>query len=89
MSFPTEDLATRKKVFVSTDERAKPQSSHDNPELQYDIQSADWYAYDENYGTSEEKRFVKYIASQVRDLHNKYAGAEIYLIRNELDLSVI
>jgi type III restriction enzyme len=85
MSFPTEDLTTGKKVFVSTDERAKPQSSHDNPELQYDIQSADWYAYDENYGTSEEKRFVKYIASQVSDLHNKYAGAEIYLIRNELD----
>jgi type III restriction enzyme len=85
MSFPTEDPTTGKKVFVSTDERAKPQSNHDNPELQYDIQSADWYAYDENYGTSEEKRFVKYIASQVRDLHNKYEGAEIYLIRNELD----
>jgi type III restriction enzyme len=85
MSFPIEDPATGKKVFVSNDERAKAQSDHDNPELQYNILTADWYAYDENYGTSEEKRFVKYIASQVDDLRAKYVGAEIYLIRNELD----
>ncbi len=85
MSFPVEDAVTGKKVFMSNDERAKAQSNHDNPELQYDIQSANWYAYDENYGTSEEKRFVKYIASQIDDLRAKYQGAEIYLIRNELD----
>ena len=85
MSFPTEDPATGKKVFVSTDERAKAQSNHDNPDLQYDIETADWYAYSENYGTSEEKKFVKYVASQIGDLRAKYRGAEIYLIRNELD----
>jgi len=85
MSFPVEDPVTGKKVFLSNDERAKAQSDHDNPELQYDIQSASWYAYDENYGTSEEKRLVKYIASQIDDLRAKYTGAEIYLIRNELD----
>ena len=85
MSFPTEDPATGKKVFVSTDERAKAQSDHDNPDLQYDIETADWYAYSENYGTSEEKKFVKYVASQIGDLRAKYRGAEIYLIRNELD----
>ena len=73
------------KVFISADERSKSQSNHNNPELQYDIQSANWYAYDENYGTSEEKKFVKYIAKQIDDLRKKYVGAEIYLIRNELD----
>lgn len=85
MSFPVEDPVTGKKVFMSNDERAKSQSDHDNPELQYDIRSANWYAYDENYGTSEEKRFVKYVASQIDDLRAKYERAEIYLIRNELD----
>lgn len=85
MSFPTENPTTGEKVFVSNDERAKAQSDHNNFELQYDIQTADWYAYDENYGTSEEKKFVKYIASQIEDLRTKYKGAEIYLIRNELD----
>ncbi len=85
MSFPVEDPITGKKMFMSNDERARAQSDHNNPELQYDIQSANWYAYDENFGTSEEKRFVKYIASQIDDLCAKYDGAEIYLIRNELD----
>lgn len=85
MSFPVEDSVTGEKVFMSNDERAKAQSDHDNSELQYDIKSANWYAYDENYGTSEEKRFVKYLASQIDDLKAKYEGAEIYLIRNELD----
>lgn len=85
MSFPTEDPLTGEKIFVSNDERAKPQSDHDSSELQYDVKSANWYAYDENYGTSEEKKFVKYFASQVNDLRAKYIGAEIYLIRNELD----
>lgn len=85
MSFPVEDPVTGEKVFTSNDERAKAQSDHDNPELQYDLKSASWYAYDENYGTSEEKKFVKYIASQIDDLKTKYEGSEIYLIRNELD----
>jgi type III restriction enzyme len=85
MSFPSIDLATGEKVFISTDERAKAQSDHDNPDLQFNVKGADWYAYSENYGTSEEKKFVKYLASQIDDLHAKYEGSEIYLIRNELD----
>lgn len=85
MSFPSIDPATGEKVFISTDERAKAQSDHDNPDLQFNVKGADWYAYSENYGTSEEKKFVKYLASQIDDLHAKYEGSEIYLIRNELD----
>jgi type III restriction enzyme len=85
MSFPTIDPATGEKVFISTDERAKAQTDHDNPDLQFNVKGADWYAYSENYGTSEEKRFVKYLASQIDDLHAKYEGSEIYLVRNELD----
>jgi type III restriction enzyme len=85
MSFPTIDPVTGEKVLVSSDERAKAQSTHDNFELQFDVNNASWYAYDENYGTSEEKRFVRYLASQIEDLKDKYKGAEIYLIRNEMD----
>lgn len=85
MSFPVEDLATGEKIYASNDERAQAQTDHNNPALQYDVKSASWYAYDENYGTSEEKKFVKYIASQIDGLRARYEGAEIYLIRNELD----
>jgi type III restriction enzyme len=73
------------KTSIAPDERAQAQSSHDNPDLQFDVEAADWYAYSENYGTSEEKRFVKFIATQIDELKSHYKGAEIYLIRNELD----
>lgn len=85
MSFPVEDKSTGEKVFVSNDERSIGQSEHQKPELQFDIKTAEWYAYDENYGTSEEKKFVKYFASQINKLKEKYQDSEIYLIRNELD----
>ena len=41
------------------DERGKPQTGNDDPNLALDIGKLEWYAYNENYGTSEEKRFVK------------------------------
>ena len=85
MSFPEENPETGEKIFKSRDERAQSQSAHHNPILKYDVKSADWYAYDENYGTGEEKKFVKFIASQIDSLRAKYEGAEIYLIRNELE----
>ncbi len=84
-SFPSIDSVTGEKIFISTDERAKPQTDHDNPELQFDVKHAEWYVYDENYGTSEEKKFVKWMSTQIENLHNKYLGSEIYVIRNELD----
>ena len=61
-SFPTIDPITGKKTFITNDERSKSQSENAKPDLRYDIKHAEWYAYDENYGTSEEKRFVKWQA---------------------------
>ena len=37
MSFPSIDPTTGEKVFISTDERAKAQSDHDNPDLQFNV----------------------------------------------------
>lgn len=84
-SFPTIDPITGKKTFITNDERSKSQSENAKPDLRYDIKHAEWYAYDENYGTSEEKRFVKWIGGQIGKLREKYKDAEIYVIRNELD----
>lgn len=88
VAYPMIDDHTGKKTYNPTDERAKEQTNHDNQELSFDITNAHWYAYSENYGTSEEKRFVKYIAGKIDELKHKYQGAEIYLIRNELDYSL-
>lgn len=63
----------------------KPQTGHEKAELELDILAQDWYAYDENYGTSEEKKFVKFMHSKIESLRKKYSSCEIFLVRNELD----
>lgn len=85
VAYPMTDEKTGEKIHISNDERSKEQTNHSNQELSLDIGKADWYAYSENYGTSEEKRFVKFIDGQIDELKNKHPTSEIYLIRNELD----
>lgn len=46
----------------------------------------DWYAYNANYGTSEEKKFVEMFAARYDNLAQKFN--EIYLIRNEQVLKI-
>ena len=45
------------------------------------VSHRDWYAFNANYGTSEEKAFVRMLDAQTHWLKEKYDG--IYLIRNE------
>ena len=52
-----------------------------NLDLHTDLRGEDWYVYDENYGTSEEKALVRFIQSQIPALRQKYA--DVYLLRNE------
>ena len=40
-----------------------------------------WYVFNANYGTSEEKAFVRTLDAQIGELKEKYDG--IYLVRNE------
>lgn len=51
-----------------------------------DLSNKNWYVYNDNYGTTEEKKFVKYFNSYIDDLKEKYD--EIFLIRNEKKLSI-
>ena len=52
-----------------------------NSAYRYDLSDKDWFVYDDNYGTTEEKRFVRYFATQVEELKKVYET--VYLIRNE------
>jgi len=54
--------------------------------LRCNVDKADWFAYDDNYGTEEEKYLIKYIESIMDKLNEKYN--EIYLVRNEKDLKI-
>ena len=46
-----------------------------------------WYVYNANYGTSEEKSFVKMFAGRFESLGQKFKN--IYLIRNEREIKII
>lgn len=50
-------------------------------EWRIDLSSVDWFAYSDNFGTSEEKAFVAYFRDYVDELRGKYS--KIYLVRNE------
>ena len=63
-----------------------PQITPKNPEYAIDLMQQNWYAYNENYGTSEEKALVKYFESMMPKLKEKYE--EIYLVRNEKDVKI-
>lgn len=52
-----------------------------NPELRLNLENVDWYAFNDNYGTSEEKYLVKYIEQVYSKLRDRYD--EVYLVRNE------
>ena len=46
-----------------------------------------WYVYNANYGTSEEKEFVKMFARRFENLEKSFEN--IYLIRNEREVKII
>ena len=46
------------------------------------LDDKEWYVFNANYGTSEERSFVKLIDSLIEKLYEKYS--EVYLVRNEL-----
>ena len=50
------------------------------------VEDKGWYVFNANYGTSEEKAFVRMLERQMDTLKKKYDG--IYLIRNERHVKI-
>lgn len=51
-----------------------------------DLSKEDWFAFEDNFGTSEEKAFVAYFRTFIPKLRKKYN--KVYLIRNERQLHI-
>lgn len=70
-------------VLIGGDDKeygiAMSQTTRDD--LRLHLKDHDWYMYDENYGTSEEKYFVQFVRHAMDELKKKYT--DIYLLRNE------
>lgn len=65
----------------SDQEYGVPMSATSNDSLRLDLSQEDWYIYDDNYGTSEEKHLVHFICHSIDALRKKYK--DVYLLRNE------
>lgn len=51
-----------------------------------DLSKEDWFVFEDNYGTSEEKAFVASFKTYVNDLKDKYD--KVYLVRNERQIAI-
>ncbi len=73
-----------KHVEGSGDERGVPMLKSVNNKYRIDLSQKEWYAYNDCYGTSEEKALVVYIDGISNKMRNKYEN--FYLVRNEKDV---
>ena len=81
----------RDKTLFITDPHGEGEGVSQNapairPEWKIDLGAADWFVFNDNFGTTEEKAFVAYFASHVEDLKREYE--KVYLVRNERQLVI-
>ena len=77
-----ENILRKYTVNVSGNaEFGRSQKTKSETEIFENIDQLDWYAYDDNFGTSEEKYLVRAIRELMNDLQKKWS--DIYLLRNE------
>lgn len=78
------DVFTDKTINVETVDGGKGVSQADvtvDKDIRIDLLGEDWYAFNDNYGTSEEKAMVAYFKEHIDMLKKEYD--KVYLLRNE------
>ncbi|WP_430001989.1 hypothetical protein, partial [Mycoplasmopsis bovis] len=53
-----------------------------NPEYLLDLSNEKWYVFNDNYGTTEEKAFLKYFKQEIASILDNY-NLEYYVVRNK------
>lgn len=80
------DVIKNKSIYVSSIDTSggvgESQNNNPNENYQLSLFDQDWYVYTDNFGTSEEKLFIKYFNREIKPkLEEK--GVKFFLIRNE------
>jgi type III restriction enzyme len=87
---PMPDIFKDKSLYVSQPADQSVGVSQNAPtisaDLRLDLSNKSWFAFKDNYGTTEEKAFVKYFDTWVKDLEKKYH--KVFLVRNERQLAL-
>lgn len=80
-----------KKIYISREiengGKGESQIYTSNDNLRLDLEKENWYVFNDNYGTSEEKAFIKYFKTNIIPKLNE-KELEYYVIRNERDLAI-
>lgn len=79
-----DEIKRKYTIDAGNAEFGMPQRISEKYEL--NLNNASWYAYDENFGTSEEKSFVLELYKSISKLEEKWS--DIYLLRNEKALQI-
>jgi type III restriction enzyme len=62
-------------------EHGRPMSLATDTNIYFDVAGADWFAFNECFGTSEEKHLVRFLAKRIEQLGQSFS--DIHLVRNE------
>ena len=80
------EVVKNKKINLTSVEanggKGNSQNTCSNEEYRLDLTNEDWYVFNDNYGTSEEKLFVKHFKSYIEP-KLKAKNLEYYVVRNE------
>lgn len=83
---PLKDVIKNKKIYLEkvdfNDGRGVSQNNCSNEKYRMDLDREDWYVFNDNYGTNEEKLFIKYFKTSIEP-KLKEKELEYYVIRNE------
>lgn len=83
--YKIKDVIKDKTIYlssISNDGKGESQIKISSSEFKLDLSVEDWYVYDDNYGTTEEKSFIKYFKTEIKPKLDK-KNLEYYVIRNE------
>ena len=83
--YKIKDVIKDKRIYLSrirSDRKGESQIKTSSSEFKLDLSVEDWYVYDDNYGTTEEKLFVKYFKNEIKPKLDE-KNLEYYVIRNE------
>ena len=83
--YKIKDVVKDKTIYlssISNDGKGESQIKTSSSEFKLDLSVEDWYVYDDNYGTTEEKSFIKYFKTEIKPKLDK-KNLEYYVIRNE------
>ncbi|CDF27457.1 type III restriction-modification enzyme [Dialister sp. CAG:588] len=80
------DVLKNKKIYLEKIDanggKGASQNTCINNDYRLDLSNEKWYVFNDNYGTSEEKLFVKYFKSTIEP-KLKAKDLEYYVVRNE------